>query len=209
VKALLSPIRMLYEWTVGWAGTPHGAVALFAISFAESSFFPVPPDVLQIALSLGNPDMAFWYAAISTLASTLGGCLGYAIGYWGGRPLIERLVGHGRVDLVHQYFQRYEGWAVGIAGFTPIPYKVFTLGAGIFYVNFRVFVVASALSRGARFFLVASLLYLFGPPIRTFIEANFEWLTVGVVAGVLGGFLIVKRVAPRLVGGRGSAGRRS
>jgi len=195
VTTLFGWIHGLYGWTVSWAGTPHGAVALCLIAFAESSFFPVPPDVLQIALTLGRPELAFWYAGLATAASTLGGCLGYGIGYWGGRPVMERLFGRSRVETVHRYFQRYEAWAVGIAGFTPIPYKVFTVGAGIFYVDFRVFVLASALSRGARFFLVGTLLHVFGPPIRAFIEAHFEWLTVLLVAGIVGGFLAVRRLA--------------
>lgn len=187
----------LYEWTISWAGTPHGTVALGLIAFAESSFFPIPPDVLLIALALGRPDLAFWYAAVSTAGSVVGGAAGYAIGYWGGRPVVERLFGRSKIEMVHRLFQKYEAWAVGIAGFTPIPYKVFTIGAGVFYVNFRVFVLASVVSRGARFFLVAALLFLFGPPIRQFIERHFEWLTVLLVVGIIGGFVALRRLAPR------------
>lgn len=197
-------IRGLYEWTIGWAGTPHGTAALGLIAFAESSFFPIPPDVLLIALSLGRPDLAFWYAAVSTAGSVLGGAAGYAIGYWGGRPVVEWLFGRSKVELVHRLFQKYEAWAVGIAGFTPIPYKVFTIGAGVFYVNFRVFILSSVISRGARFFLVAALLFAFGPPIRQFIEQHFEWLTVLLVVGIIGGFVALRRLAPRAV--RATAG---
>lgn len=201
---LFSWIRGLYEWTIGWAGTPHGTAALGLIAFAESSFFPIPPDVLLIALSLGRPDLAFWYAAVSTAGSVLGGAAGYAIGYWGGRPVVEWLFGRSKVELVHRLFQKYEAWAVGIAGFTPIPYKVFTIGAGVFYVNFRVFILSSVISRGARFFLVAALLFAFGPPIRQFIEQHFEWLTVLLVVGIIGGFVALRRLAPRAV--RATAG---
>jgi membrane protein YqaA with SNARE-associated domain len=190
-------VRALYEWTVSWAGTPHGASALGLIAFAESSVFPIPPDVLLIALCLGRPDLAFWYATICTVGSVLGGMVGYAIGFWGGRPVVARLFGADKVELVHRYFERYEAWAVGIAGFTPIPYKVFTIGAGVFYVDFGVFVIASVVSRGARFFLVAGLLYFFGPPVRVFIERHFEWLTVLLVAGIVGGFLVLRYLAPR------------
>lgn len=197
-------IRGLYEWTIGWAGTPHGTAALGLIAFAESSFFPIPPDVLLIALSLGRPDLAFWYAAVSTAGSVLGGAAGYAIGYWGGRPVVEWLFGRSKVELVHRLFQKYEAWAVGIAGFTPIPYKVFTIGAGVFYVNFRVFILSSVISRGARFFLVAALLFTFGPSIRQFIEQHFEWLTVLLVVGIIGGFVALRRLAPRAV--RATAG---
>jgi len=192
-------IHALYEWTLSWAGTPHGTAALAAIAFAESSFFPIPPDVLLIALALGRPDLAFWYAAVSTAGSTVGGAAGYAIGYWGGRPVAEWLFGRTRMELVHRLFQKYEAWAVGIAGFTPIPYKVFTIGAGVFYVNFRVFILASVISRGARFFLVAALLFTFGPPIRQFIEQHFEWLTVLLVVGIIGGFVALRHLALRAV----------
>ncbi len=194
--ALFGWIHGLYEWTISWAGTPHGTAALGLIAFAESSFFPIPPDVLLIALALGRPDLAFWYAAVSTAGSVVGGAAGYAIGYWGGRPVVERLFGRSKVEMVHRLFQKHEAWAVGIAGFTPIPYKVFTIGAGVFYVNFRVFVLASVVSRGARFFLVAALLFAFGPPIRQFIERHFEWLTVLLVVGVIGGFVVLRRLAP-------------
>ena len=198
--ALFGWIQGLYEWTISWAGTPHGTAALGLIAFAESSFFPIPPDVLLIALALGRPDLAFWYAAVSTAGSVVGGAVGYGIGYWGGKPVIERFFGRSKVDLVHGLFQKYEAWAVGIAGFTPIPYKVFTIGAGVFYVNFRVFMLASVVSRGARFFLVATLLFMFGPPIRQFIERYFEWLTVLLVVGIIGGFVALRRLAPYAVG---------
>lgn len=199
MSVLFGWVRWLYEWTISWAGTPHGTAALGVIAFAESSFFPVPPDVLLIALSLGRPDLAFWYASVSTAGSVVGGVAGYAIGYWGGRPIVAWLFGPSKLELVHRYFQKYEAWAVGIAGFTPIPYKVFTIGAGVFYVNFRVFVLVSALSRGARFFLVAALLFWFGPPIREFIEQHFEGLTILLVAGIIGGFLALRHLAPRPV----------
>lgn len=194
-------IHGVYEWTISWAGTPHGTAALGLIAFAESSFFPIPPDVLLIALSLGRPDLAFWYAAVSTVGSVAGGAAGYAIGYWGGRPLVEWLFGRSKVELVHRLFQKYEAWAVGIAGFTPIPYKIFTIGAGVFYVDFKVFVLASVVSRGARFFLVAGLLYVYGAPIKAFIERYFELLTVVFVVLLIAGFLVLRRLAPRVVRG--------
>lgn len=198
--ALFGWIHGLYGWTISWAGTPHGAAALGLIAFAESSFFPIPPDVLLIALALGRPDLAFWYAAVSTAGSVAGGAVGYGIGYWGGKPIVERFFGRAKAELVHRFFQKYEAWAVGIAGFTPIPYKVFTIGAGVFYVNFRVFMLASVVSRGARFFLVAALLFMFGAPIRQFIERYFEWLTVLLVVGIIGGFVALRRLASYAVG---------
>lgn len=194
-------LRALYDWTVAWAGSPYGAWALGAIAFAESSVFPVPPDVLLIALCLGNPDGAFGYAAAATSGSVLGGMAGYGIGYGGGRPIMERLFSPAKVRRVHDAFQRHEAWAVAIAGFTPIPYKVFTIGAGVFYVDFKVFVLASVLSRGARFFLVAGLLYAYGAPIRAFLERYFEALTVVFVVLLLGGVLALRRLGLRAARG--------
>lgn len=191
----------LYDWTVAWAGSPYAVWALVAIAFAESSVFPVPPDVLLIVLCLGDPGGAFGYAAAATAGSVLGGMAGYGIGYGGGRPLMERVFSRTTIQRVHDAFQRYEAWAVAIAGFTPIPYKVFTIGAGVFYVDFKVFVLASVLSRGARFFLVAGLLYVYGAPIKAFIERYFELLTVVFVVLLIAGFLVLRRLAPRVVRG--------
>ncbi|MEJ2230081.1 MAG: DedA family protein [Nitrospirales bacterium] len=141
--------KQLYDWMLSWADSPYGVPALFCLAFAESSFFPLPPDVLVIALTLGSPSQGWWYATVATMGSVLGGAFGYGIGWFGGRPLLLRFMGQARMDLVHQYFQRYEAWAILIAGFTPIPYKIFTIGAGAFYVDFRTFMVASVISRPA------------------------------------------------------------
>lgn len=191
----------LYEWTIAWAESPYGVWALAAVAFVESSVFPIPPDVLLIALSLGNPAGALGYAAASTAGSVLGGMAGYGIGYGGGRPIMERLFSRARIQRVHDAFQRHEAWAVAIAGFTPVPYKVFTIGAGVFYVNFKVFVLASALGRGARFFLVAGLLAVYGDPVRVFIERYFEALTVAFVALLLAGFVVLRRLGSRAARG--------
>lgn len=199
MEQLLLYLHGLYGWTLGWAESPYGLWALFALAFAESSFFPIPPDVLLMALSIGNPAGAFRYAFVCSFASVLGGCVGYGIGYWGGRPLMERIFGRARVQMVHTYFQKYEAWAVAIAGFTPIPYKVFTIGAGVFFVDFKTFVLASAASRSARFFLVAWLLYIFGAPIKGFIDRYFEILTIVFFILLIGGFWAVKRMAARSV----------
>jgi membrane protein YqaA with SNARE-associated domain len=171
-------IKELSVWVMHWAHTPYGGLALFALAFCESSFFPIPPDLLLIALCMANSPMAFWYALICSLGSTLGGMFGYGIGRIGGRPLLDRWVRAERVSLVQRHFQRWDVWAVAVAGFTPIPYKVFTISAGAFFLRFWRFVVVSALSRSARFFLVAGLFFFFGPAINRFIVRYFNLLTL-------------------------------
>jgi len=189
-------LRRLYDWVLHWAETPYGSWALFLLAFAESSFFPVPPDVLLIALAISIPAKAFRYALICSLGSLLGGVAGYVIGYQ-----FMDLVGFRIVDFygfAEQYhsvgdlYNRYNAWAVGIAGFTPIPYKVFTISAGAFKINFVIFLIASAISRSARFFLVGWLIYKFGPSIRLFIDRYFNILAFVFVALLIGGFILIK-----------------
>ncbi len=184
--------KQLYNWMLSWSESPYGVPALFCLAFAESSFFPLPPDVLVIALTLGDPSQAWWYATVATMGSVLGGAFGYGIGWLGGRPLLLKFMGQNRMDLVHQYFQRYEAWAILIAGFTPIPYKIFTIGAGAFYVDFRTFMVASIVSRGARFFLVAGAIQFMGPWVKELIEKYFNLFSIIFVMLLILGFWLVK-----------------
>ncbi len=184
-------VRELYQWTLSWSESPSADSALFLLAFAESSFFPLPPDVLLMALTLGNPSWGMYYAAIATVGSVLGGMFGYLIGKLGGKPLLLRLMGHDRVSKTHDVFERHEGWAILIAGLTPVPYKVFTVGAGAFYVNFRVFVTASLISRGARFFLVAGMLQLLGPWVQAVLEQYFNLFTIVFVVLLGLGFWII------------------
>lgn len=190
--------KQLYNWMLSWSDSPYGVPALFCLAFAESTFFPLPPDVLVIALTLGDPSQAWWYATVSTIGSVLGGAFGYGIGWFGGRPLLLRFMGQTRMDLVHQYFQRYEAWAILIAGFTPIPYKIFTIGAGAFYVNFRTFMVASLVSRGARFFLVAGAIQFLGPWVKELIEKYFDLFSIIFVGLLVLGFWLVQHHGKKL-----------
>ena len=193
-------VRRLYDWVLHWAETPFGGPALFLNSFAESSFFPVPPDPLLMALCLGKPRRALRYAAYCSVASVLGGILGYWIGavlwhlvrdiFFAYVPGFDQVV----FDRVQQLYRENDFWVVFAAGFTPIPYKVITIGAGVFGVNLPVFILASAVSRSARFFLVAGLIRLFGPPIKAFIDRYFNLLTILFMILLIGGFLVFKYV---------------
>jgi membrane protein YqaA with SNARE-associated domain len=193
----LKALKRLYDWVLHWAETPYGTPALFILAFAESSFFPVPPDVLLIALSLSIPRKAFRYALVCTAGSLCGGVLGYYLGmqFWHlVKGVLFHYVDQEGFNLVKGYFERYEAWAVAAAGFTPIPYKVFTISAGFFRVDFGVFLLASALSRGARFFMVGGLIYAFGPSIKSFIDKYFDALTVAFVVLLAAGFVLLKYV---------------
>lgn len=182
-------------WVEGFAHSPYGTWALFVVSFAESSFFPIPPDVLLIALCLSEPESSLWYALVCSVASVLGGAAGYGIGRYGGRPLLLRIFSRERIDTVSAYFDRYNAWAVGIAGLTPIPYKVFTVSGGAFVIDFRVFLLASTVSRSLRFFVIAVLMWFFGAPIRDFIEGYLGWLFLAFVVLLVGGFWLAGRGA--------------
>ena len=191
------PLRRLYHWVLGWAEHEAALWALFAIAFAESSFFPIPPDVLLIALALGNPLRGFTFAAICTAGSVLGGIAGYGSGILFA-DLAHRMLGWfaspATIESVRQSFDRDTFVAIAIAGFTPIPYKVFTIAAGVFGVSFPIFVLASIVSRGARFHLEAILIRFYGDKAKRVLETRFEWITIvgGIV--LVGGFLCVKYV---------------
>jgi len=178
------------------AAGPYATRALCATSFAESSFFPIPPDVVLIPMVLANRRRWAFFALLCTLTSVLGGMFGYLIGMIAFEQLAEPLLafyGYGdKVDAFVESFNRYGWWIVFIAGLTPIPYKVITITAGATGLSFPVFVVASLVSRGLRFFVVAGLLYLFGPPIRDFVEKRLGLLFFAAVALVIGGFVMVK-----------------
>ena len=185
-------IKDLSFWVIHWAQTPYGGLALFVLAFCESSFFPIPPDALLIPLCMANPPMALWYAVLCSLGSVFGGIFGYGLGRIGGRPLLERWVSGERIQLVQNHYQRWDVWAVAVAGFTPIPYKVFTISAGVFLLDFVRFVIASILSRSARFFLVAGLFYFFGPTINQFISQYFNILSILFIVLLILGFWFIK-----------------
>jgi len=201
--------RRLYEWTLAWAYRPSSGMALFALSFAESSFFPIPPDVLLMPLVLGNRRKWLRYALLCSAASVAGAVFGFCIGWlaWQAVKGVFFTYVPGftpeAFDRVSGLYDRYNFWIVFAAGFTPIPFKVITITAGVFgtgpkvarpAVFFTVFLVAAAVSRSARFFLVAGLMRVFGPKVTPFIEKYFNWLALLFTALLVGGFLVLKYV---------------
>jgi len=191
-------IRNLYDWVLHWSATPYALPALAAISFVESSIFPIPPDILLIAMVVAVPTGWLRYAAVCSIASVLGGMLGYWIGYsfmdLAGNQIVEFYHFQEKFDKIAALYDEHQGWAVAAAGFTPLPYKVFTLAAGAFKINFPTFVIASLLSRSARFFLVAVLLWKFGPPVKALIEKYFNLFTIAFFVLLALGFYLLKFV---------------
>ncbi len=193
-------LRRLYDWVLYWAETPYGTWALFLLAFSESSFFPIPPDVLLIALAVAVPKKSLKYALICSAGSVLGGCFGYLIGWQFmasiGSPIVDFYSLGAKLEYIGALYNKYDAWAVGIAGFTPIPYKVFTIAAGVFKINFSVFVLTSLLSRSARFFIVGGLIYKFGPKIQDFIDKYFNILAVTFTVLLVLGFVVIKYLLP-------------
>lgn len=186
-----------------------GLLGLFVVAFAESSFFPVPPDVMLIPMSLTSPRSALLYAAVTTAASVIGGIFGYLIGVRGGRPILARITGMHNLEKVQTYFQRWGGWAVGIAAFTPIPYKVFTIASGIFRVRMAPFLIASAIGRGARFGLEALMVLAYGENVRQVLGTKFELITLALSLAAVAIAVIVGAVSGRRRDVTGSIARRA
>jgi len=189
-------LRRLYDWVIKLSEHKHAPTALFGVSFAESSFFPLPPDLMLIPMVLAERLKAWRFALITTIASVLGGLFGYFIGAvlfeTVGKPIVELYgLGH-KMDVFFENYKTYGAVIVFVAGFTPIPYKVFTIASGVAGLSLPVFIVASLISRGARFFLVAGLLYLFGEQIRAFIEKYLGILTFVFTFVLIAGFVVIK-----------------
>ncbi|GBD95900.1 MAG TPA: DedA family protein [Nitrospirae bacterium] len=191
-------VKKLYDWVLHWAETPYAIPALFLLSFSESSFFPVPPDVLLITLAISIPKKAFKYALICMIASVLGGILGYCIGFYGyetvGRPIVDFYHGQDIMNAIKLKYDEYGFLGILIAAITPIPYKVFTIASGVFEFDFWSFMLASILGRSTRFFIVAGLIWKFGPAIKDFIEKYFNILSIIFVILLAGGFILIRYV---------------
>jgi membrane protein YqaA with SNARE-associated domain len=189
-------LKRLYDRMIEIAAGPHAIWALIAVAFAESSFFPLPPDILLIPMMLARPSAAWRLAAYCTLASVAGGMLGYAIGYYGfdliGRPILEFYHAMGSYDALKAGFDRWGVWIIIIKGMTPIPYKLVTIASGVAHFDFMLFVGASIVSRSLRFFLLAALLWWFGPAVRDFIEKRLMLMTSLFAVALVGGFAIIR-----------------
>lgn len=189
-------IRGLYDWTIALAQSRHALWALAFVAFVESSVFPIPPDILMIPMILARPSRAFLIASVALVASVLGGMLGYWIGYalfdTVGQPVLEFYGKTGHFDTFRAQYNEWGAWAVLMAGVTPFPYKVITILSGVTSLSLPVFIVASIIARGIRFFLVAALLWKYGAPIRDFIERRLGLMFTIAIALLLGGFAAVR-----------------
>ena len=189
-------LRSLYDRTIALSASPHALWWVAIVSFAESSFFPIPPDVMLIPLLLARPATAWRYAAVCTIASVAGGVLGYWIGYSVFDQLAQPIIafyGYSQKFAAFQaLYQEYGLWLILAKGLTPIPYKIVTIASGAAHFDFTVFVAASIVTRGARFFLLAALLYFYGERIRDFVEQRLMLVTMTILGGIVVGFLILK-----------------
>lgn len=198
-------VKRLYDWMLSWGNSRWGAWALFFFALAESSFFPIPPDVLLIALCLGVTSKSFRYALTCLSGSILGAVIGYAIGFFLWQNTAGEYTALANWFFAHVFsvesftnvgalYDKYNFWIVFTAGFTPLPYKIFTISGGLFHINFVMFVVASIVSRGLRFFLIAALIWKFGAPIKVFIDKYFNLLAILFTVLLVGSFFLLGKI---------------
>jgi membrane protein YqaA with SNARE-associated domain len=191
-------LRGLYNWTIRLAGHRHATLALFAVSFTESSFFPIPPDAMLVPMILANPRKAWLFAGVCTVASVLGGLVGYGIGYFLydtlGKPILQLYSQQEQIEHALAWYREWGAWIVAVKGFTPIPYKVVTITSGFAHLDIWAFLLASIVSRIPRFFLVAALLRRYGDPIRAFIEKRLYLVTTLFLLFLIGGFVVIEHL---------------
>ena len=198
-------VKRLYDWMLSWGNSRWGAWALFFFALAESSFFPIPPDVLLIALCLGVTSKSFRYALTCLSGSIVGAMIGYAIGFFLWQNTAGEYTALANWFFAHVFsvesftnvgalYDKYNFWIVFTAGFTPLPYKIFTISGGLFHINFAMFVVASIVSRGLRFFLIAALIWKFGAPIKVFIDKYFNLLAILFTVLLVGSFFLLGKI---------------
>jgi membrane protein YqaA with SNARE-associated domain len=189
-------LRRLYDWIIALSASPRAMPALAAVAFAESSFFPIPPDAMIIPMVLAQPQKAWRIAAVAMISSVIGGIFGYAIGYYFyetvGQWLIDFYGLQNGVDSFRQQFNEYGFWIILVKGLTPIPFKIVTIACGIAHYSIPMFVLASIITRGGRFFIVAALLRKYGEPIRGFIEKRLTLVTTVFVLLIVAGFVALR-----------------
>lgn len=201
----MNVVKRLYDWVLSWSESRWGVLALFVLAFAESSFFPVPPDVLLIALCIGATAKSFRFAAVCLAGSVLGAMTGYAIGSLAWQTpageftalanfFFDHVFSLEQFNEVKALYDKYDFWIVFTAGFTPLPYKLITITGGLFAINFPMFIVASIISRGLRFFLFAALIWKFGAPIKAFIDKYFNILAILFTVLLIGSFWLVGKL---------------
>jgi len=189
-------LHKIYDIVLKWSANKNAIYYLFAVAFIESSFFPIPPDIMLIPMILAAKDKAWRYAGIATIASVLGGYFGYAIGMFFfeiiARPLIDFYHMMPQFEEFKHYYTEYGSWIVFGAGITPFPYKIITIASGAVHLDLAVFTVASVLARGLRFYIIAALLYKFGTPMKSFIEKHLGFLSILFFILLIGGFYAIK-----------------
>lgn len=189
-------VRRIYDEVIHLSAKQHALFWLAVISFVESSFFPIPPDIMLIPMILATPKQAWKIAGVCTVASVIGAYLGYIIGFYFFQLIAEPLLSfYGYLEKFNEFkdlYNEYGAWIVFGAGITPFPYKIITIASGVVHLNLAVFTVASVIARGLRFFLIAWLLYAYGEKMRTFIEKNLGWLSVLFLILLIGGFALLK-----------------
>ena len=192
----MSVVKKTYDWIMNWASTPYALYALALLSFTESFFFPIPPDILLIAIAFSKPKHSFLYAGICSLSSVAGGIVGYFIGYFLfesiGKLIFDLYGGINGFETVKEYYNSKGAWMVLIGGFTPVPYKLITIASGVFLLDFKIFLICSIISRSARFFLESLLIFYFGEKIRLLLEKYFNLFTIFLFVAVILGFLLFK-----------------
>jgi len=189
-------VKKAYDWVISWASTPYALYALILLSFTESFFFPIPPDILLIAMAFSKPRHSFFYATLCSLSSVVGGIAGYIIGYFLfesiGKLIFDLYGGINQFETVKEYYNSKGAWMVLIGGFTPVPYKLVTIASGAFLMDFKIFLICSVISRSARFFLESLLIFCFGEKIRQLLEKYFNLFTILLIMTVVLGFLLFR-----------------
>ena len=190
-------IRSLYDWVLRQAEKPYAEGILFLMAMAEASVFPLPPDILLLPMAIAKRDKALRFAAICTAGSVLGGLVGYGIGALAmatlGQWIVDTYHLQNAFQTFHDQFNKWGVWIIIAKGLTPIPFKLVTIASGVAGLNLGAFVLAAAITRGARFFLIAVLVRKFGEPIKVFVEKYLTWITLGVLVPIIGGFWFVLR----------------